>query len=107
MKSIISILCLSLGIMVLAGCSGKYQTNKLPDEKKVFVPEGYETSKYYLYEEPKEAYKKYVIEEFNHGFDERELDDKRTKSTSLKETKNSINRSDLWHKGYELDRKRY
>lgn len=96
-----------MGFIFFTGCSGKYQTNKLPDEKKVSVPQGYETSKYYLYEQPKEVYKKYVIQEFNHGFDERTLNQKNGKDEPSQGTKNGINRNDLWHKGYELDRKRY
>lgn len=94
-------------VILFSGCSGKYQTNKLPDEKSVYVPEGYEKSKYYLYEKPREEYKKYVIEEFNHGFDERVLLDDKKKHRKTKENKSSVTRNDLWNKGYDLDRKRY
>ena len=88
-------------LTIFAGCSGKYQTNKLPDEEKVFIPKSNkEDSRYWLKEEPKKEFKKLVIDEFNDGYEV-----KNNKSQSKGQIK--IKSSGIWSKGYEIDRKRY
>jgi len=91
--TIISILLIS----IFTGCTSKYQTNKLPNEDKINIPEKIKEKRYYLNEEIKDEFKKYVIKEFNNGIE--------------KKGKNKIEpsktQSDLWNLGYEIDKKRY
>ena len=99
-KAVFSILFIST-VFIFTGCTSKYQTNNIPKEEKLVIPSKIEDKKYYLNEESKEDFRKYVVEELNNGVDERRI------KAVVDTNENTYGTSGLWHKGYEIDRKRY
>ena len=99
MKKTKTIIFSLISLVFLSACSSKYQTNKLPEEEKVTLPKKIKEKKYYLNEEVRNDFKKYVINEFNHGIEKKDKDlDKKNQSSIPK---------DIWIQGYEIDKKRY
>ncbi len=84
-------------LILFSGCSSKYQTNKLPEEKTVHIPKKIDSKKYYLNKDLKEDFEKYIIKEFNNGINKKKL--KNNKKVNISK--------DLWNRGYEKDKKRY
>lgn len=111
-KEIILIISSISIIFLISGCSSKYQTNKLPNEEQVVVPKEYKDSRYYLNDELREDFKKYVIEEFNGGIENPnttiiKTTNKNTKEDTNLHDSNSVLPRNIWTNGYEIDRKRY
>ncbi len=93
------LLIISFSIISFTGCTSKYQTNKIPEEEKIVIPEKIEEKRYYLNNDIKKEFEKYIVKEFNNGIEKRVHTNKTNKV--IKKTNN------LWNIGYELDKKRY
>lgn len=101
-------------IFLISGCTSKYQTNKLPDEEQVVIPKEYKDTRYYLNNELREDFKKYVIEEFNGGVENphttviknKNLNENKSENIT-QDNSNSVLPRNIWTNGYEIDRKRY
>lgn len=105
MKKIILLASCVLIVLLNTGCTSKYQTNKLPNEEQVVLPQEQKENKYYLNDEVREDFRKYVIDEFNNGIDDTKV--KTVVTNKNVNTDKSVLPKSIWTNGYDIDRKRY
>lgn len=94
----LTLFTLLLSALFFSGCTSKYQTNKLPQEEKINIPTKVKSKRFYLNQDVKDDFKKYVINTFNNGIEK--------KPTSHKNYESNIPKN-IWVQGYEIDKKRY
>ncbi|RXI43420.1 hypothetical protein CRU99_07755 [Malaciobacter mytili] len=91
----IRIILLLFPFFLFTGCSSKYQTNKIPEKDEIVLPQKIKQPKYYLLDEPKKDFERYVIEKFEINKEVKTF----TKEDGFPES--------IWTNGYKKDKKRY